>query len=167
MAPIPMRHAGRSTGWRPPSTADRPCSHSSKRRDCGSPTDIARASPVRTERALPMRPAPLSGRLFRRLAHRRPLLSGVRASGNPRNAPGAVPGQRRSLAMIETALVSCDDHLDLTMLPADLWQQRMARASRHARHRRGARRGLSAAIRAAGPRSGRAARLGEQGNSRR
>lgn len=28
--------------------------------------------------------------------------------------------------MIETALVSCDDHLDLNMLPADLWQQRMA-----------------------------------------
>ena len=29
--------------------------------------------------------------------------------------------------MIEAALVSCDDHLDLNMLPADLWQKRMAR----------------------------------------
>jgi predicted TIM-barrel fold metal-dependent hydrolase len=28
--------------------------------------------------------------------------------------------------MIETALVSCDDHLDLNMLPADVWQKRMA-----------------------------------------
>lgn len=28
--------------------------------------------------------------------------------------------------MIEAALVSCDDHLDLNMLPADLWQTRMA-----------------------------------------
>ena len=28
--------------------------------------------------------------------------------------------------MIEAALVSCDDHLDLNMLPADLWQGRMA-----------------------------------------
>jgi hypothetical protein len=29
--------------------------------------------------------------------------------------------------MIEAALVSCDDHLDLNMLPADVWQKRMAR----------------------------------------
>jgi len=28
--------------------------------------------------------------------------------------------------MIEAALVSCDDHLDLNMLPADVWQTRMA-----------------------------------------
>ena len=28
--------------------------------------------------------------------------------------------------MIETALVSCDDHLDLNMLPRDVWTQRMA-----------------------------------------
>lgn len=28
--------------------------------------------------------------------------------------------------MIETPLVSCDDHLDLNMLPANLWQRRMA-----------------------------------------
>jgi predicted TIM-barrel fold metal-dependent hydrolase len=28
--------------------------------------------------------------------------------------------------MIETALVSCDDHLDLNMLPADVWQKRMS-----------------------------------------
>ena len=28
--------------------------------------------------------------------------------------------------MIEAALVSCDDHLDLNMLPADVWQKRMA-----------------------------------------
>jgi predicted TIM-barrel fold metal-dependent hydrolase len=28
--------------------------------------------------------------------------------------------------MIEAALVSCDDHLDLNMLPADAWQKRMA-----------------------------------------
>ncbi len=28
--------------------------------------------------------------------------------------------------MIETALVSCDDHLDMNMLPADLWTARMA-----------------------------------------
>ena len=28
--------------------------------------------------------------------------------------------------MIETALVSCDDHLDLNMLPADVWTRRMA-----------------------------------------
>ena len=28
--------------------------------------------------------------------------------------------------MIEAALVSCDDHLDLNMLPADLWQGRMS-----------------------------------------
>ena len=30
--------------------------------------------------------------------------------------------------MIETPLVSCDDHLDLNMLPADVWQKRMAAA---------------------------------------
>src|SRR5690606_37709415 len=29
-------------------------------------------------------------------------------------------------AMIETALVSCDDHLDLNMLPADVWSRRMS-----------------------------------------
>src|SRR5690606_35124736 len=29
-------------------------------------------------------------------------------------------------SMIEAALVSCDDHLDLNMLPADVWQKRMA-----------------------------------------
>jgi predicted TIM-barrel fold metal-dependent hydrolase len=29
--------------------------------------------------------------------------------------------------MIEAALVSCDDHLDLNMLPADVWQKRMAK----------------------------------------
>ena len=28
--------------------------------------------------------------------------------------------------MIEAALVSCDDHLDLNMLHAELWQKRMA-----------------------------------------
>ena len=28
--------------------------------------------------------------------------------------------------MIEAPLVSCDDHLDLNMLPADVWQKRMA-----------------------------------------
>ena len=28
--------------------------------------------------------------------------------------------------MLETALVSCDDHLDLNMLPADVWQKRMS-----------------------------------------
>jgi len=28
--------------------------------------------------------------------------------------------------MFEAALVSCDDHLDLNMLPADVWQKRMA-----------------------------------------
>ena len=28
--------------------------------------------------------------------------------------------------MIETPLISCDDHLDLNMLPADVWQKRMA-----------------------------------------
>ena len=28
--------------------------------------------------------------------------------------------------MIEAALVSCDDHLDLNMLSADLWQGRMS-----------------------------------------
>ena len=28
--------------------------------------------------------------------------------------------------MIEAALVSCDDHLDLNMLPADVWERRMA-----------------------------------------
>ena len=28
--------------------------------------------------------------------------------------------------MIETPLVSCDDHLDLNMLPADVWQNRMS-----------------------------------------
>ncbi|MGZ3256207.1 MAG: amidohydrolase family protein [Croceibacterium sp.] len=28
--------------------------------------------------------------------------------------------------MIEAALVSCDDHLDLNMLPADVWQKRMS-----------------------------------------
>jgi hypothetical protein len=28
--------------------------------------------------------------------------------------------------MLEAALVSCDDHLDLNMLPADVWQKRMA-----------------------------------------
>ncbi len=28
--------------------------------------------------------------------------------------------------MLETALVSCDDHLDLNMLPADVWQGRMS-----------------------------------------
>ena len=30
--------------------------------------------------------------------------------------------------MIEAALVSCDDHLDLNMLPADVWTGRMAQS---------------------------------------